>query len=576
MVKKDKKAKEAEKKARKAKKQNKTERKHVQKEQTRNTEDGEDDVDIDQVLAEYARQQESFLKVTEQVCEPPSARSSATFIGSPENRHELFVFGGEYFNGSLAKFFNDLFIYNVRKDEWRQVTSPNSPLPRSGHAWCRGGNTSTIYMFGGEFSSPKQGTFYHYNDFWILDPSSREWARIEGKGKDRSPPARSGHRMTYFKDYIVLFGGFQDTSNQTKYLQDLWFYDCQSFSWHCPALPPASQKPDARSSFTFLPHESGAVLYGGYSRVKTSASNKGTEGAGVPSSSHIMKPLVHQDAWFLRITPPPAEAGLNAPPTARWERRKRPTNAPVPPRAGATMVHHRGRGIQFGGVHDVESSEEGIDSEFFNTLFVWNIDRNRFFSLGLRRPRATPRKQAPGPDRGKRGRAKADEEALLQNLAALQAKDMVSKETLAIDDPTGANEEEEIKSKPVTWEMPHSRFNAHLPSKTMWFIFSAALMKRATGNTLLTSFGLLTWASWTESKIYSNESWRTGSIQMKKRAEMKTMKTTMTPRQRMRVVTKKNIQKAPQGIIRITSQQDQTAPTVRRHLRKTSRLPNLR
>ena len=49
----------------------------------------------------------------------------------------------------------------------------------------------------GEFSSPKQGTFHHYNDFWHLDPSTREWNRLESKGK--SPPARSGHRMTYYK-----------------------------------------------------------------------------------------------------------------------------------------------------------------------------------------------------------------------------------------------------------------------------------------------------------------------------------------------------------------------------------------
>lgn len=49
----------------------------------------------------------------------------------------------------------------------------------------------------GEFSSPKQGTFYHYNDFWKLDTVTREWTRVESKGK--GPPARSGHRMTYFK-----------------------------------------------------------------------------------------------------------------------------------------------------------------------------------------------------------------------------------------------------------------------------------------------------------------------------------------------------------------------------------------
>lgn len=94
-------------------------------------------------------QQAQFLKVTETPCEPPSPRSSATLIGSPSNGKELFLFGGEYYNGALATFFNDLFIYNIDRDEWRKVTSPNSPLPRSGHAWCRGGNAGGIYLFGG-------------------------------------------------------------------------------------------------------------------------------------------------------------------------------------------------------------------------------------------------------------------------------------------------------------------------------------------------------------------------------------------------------------------------------------------
>lgn len=71
---------------------------------------------------------------------------------------------------------------------------------------CRGINSTEsahciigLANFGitGEFSSPKQGTFYHYNDFWRLEPSTREWTRLESKGK--SPPARSGHRLVYYK-----------------------------------------------------------------------------------------------------------------------------------------------------------------------------------------------------------------------------------------------------------------------------------------------------------------------------------------------------------------------------------------
>lgn len=457
MVKKDKKVKEAEKKKRVAQKQ---EKKSVQKEKKakgkKNDDSDAEEVDLDAVLAEYAKQQEQFLKVTETVTEPPSARASSTLIASPANDNELFLYGGEYYNGSLARFYNNLFIYNINRDEWKLVTSPNTPLPRSGHAWCRGGNTGGIYLFGGEFSSPKQGTFYHYNDFWRLEPVSREWTRVESK---KGPPARSGHRMTYYKNYIVLFGGFQDTSQQTKYLQDIWLYDCTDFKWHNPAPPPTSQKPDARSSFTFLPHDSGAVLYGGYSRVKASTATKSTKGGG-SAVRDVLKPMVHQDTWFLRVTVPTIEGGA---PTVRWERRKKPASAPLPTRAGATMAYHKGRGIQFGGVHDVEASEEGIESEFFNTLYVWNVDRNRYFPLALRRARAAHKKRPQAQDRVKRGRGKADEEDLLRNLAALEARDSEQALEEMITPRAEEDHEGDIKpEKPVLWEMPHSRFNAQL------------------------------------------------------------------------------------------------------------------
>ena len=463
MVKKDKKSKSAEQKARIVSKQSKKAAQKVKKAKSKGNDDSDaDDVDLESVLEDYAKQQALFLKVTEVACEPPSARASSTIIGSPSNNNELFLFGGEFYNGALATFFNDLFIYLIDRDEWRRVTSPNSPLPRSGHAWCRGGNAGGVYLFGGEFSSPKQGTFYHYNDFWRFDPSTREWTRLESKGK--GPPARSGHRMTYFKNYILLFGGFQDTSQQTKYLQDIWAYDCQNYVWHNPSLPPVTQKPDARSSFSFLPHDSGAVLYGGYSRVKaTTAAGKQTKG-GNQSVRSVLKPMIHQDTWFLRIIPPSPESLAGTAPSIRWERRKKPTNTPNPPRAGATMVHHKGRGILFGGVHDVEESEEGIDSEFYNQLFVWNIERNRYFELSLRRPRVM-NKKLPLVDRGnaKRGRGKADEEELLRNLAVLESPN-ATLDPYAVENGI-ETKEKEASAKPeqqLLMTMPHPRFNAQL------------------------------------------------------------------------------------------------------------------
>lgn len=457
--KKDKAALKAKKAEKAVKKASKSEKKKSAK--TKDDSDVEEDADLDAILAEYQKQQEQFLKVTETPTDPPSPRSSATLVASPANNSELFLFGGEYYNGALAHFFNDLYVYKINQDSWRKVTSPNTPLPRSGHAMCPGGNSGGIYLFGGEFSSPKQGTFYHYNDFWRLEPSTREWTKLEGKG---GPPARSGHRMTYFKNYIVLFGGFQDTSQQTKYLQDIWLYDTQQFMWHQPALPPASGKPDARSSFSLLPHDKGAVIYGGYARIKASAAVK-SKGNKPGSSRVILKPMVYQDTWFLQITPPGADAPAKAPPTVRWERRKRPVNLPNPPRAGATMAHHKGRGVVFGGVHDVEESEEGMDSEFFNLLHAYNIDRNRFFQLGLRRPRAPGKKAVANADRARRGRGKADEEELLRNLALIEGKGKIDGDNEVTGDPDhGDSDDEETTKieKPTMWEMPHPRFNAQL------------------------------------------------------------------------------------------------------------------
>ncbi|KAK0126120.1 hypothetical protein ONS95_007739 [Cadophora gregata] len=267
--------------------------------------------------------------------------------------------------------------------------------------------------------------------------------------------------MTFFKNYIILFGGFQDTSQQTKYLSDLWIYDTNSYVWHNPVLPLATQKPDARSSFSFLPHESGAVLYGGYSRVKATVTGKQTKGGG-QAQRNVLKPSVHEDCFFLRIIQPATDAPLNTLPTVRWERRKKPANAPNPPRAGSTMAHHKGRGIAFGGVHDVEESEEGIDSEFFNTLFAWNIERNRYFPLALRKSRVNQRK--PQEVRGgRRGRGQANEDELLRNLAALETgKSLDFTDEMDIEKPKDVSDESPLPSKEILMEFPHPRFNAQL------------------------------------------------------------------------------------------------------------------
>jgi len=136
------------------------------------------------------------------------------------------------------------------------------------------------------------------------------------------------------------------------------------------------------------------------------------------------------------------------------------------------MAYHKGRGIMFGGVHDVEESEEGIESEFFDTLFAWNIERNRYFQLTLRRPKVALMKQADDRGNLKRGRGKADEAELLRNLAALETKGSVADTSGEPAQDMDLDETPAKPVKPVLFTMPHPRFNAQLAVQDdMLYIF---------------------------------------------------------------------------------------------------------
>ncbi|KAF3925286.1 hypothetical protein ABW20_dc0107104 [Dactylellina cionopaga] len=485
---KDKKNKAAEKKARSAAKTSKKAAKKEKKVSKKrpNDDSDSDDQDIDAILEEYKQKQALHMAIQESLCDPPPVRANSLLMPHPTNSKELFLFGGEIWSGSppVAKFYNDLYVYHTERNEWRSYTSPNSPMPRSGAAMTMGGQGKPeLWLFGGEFSSPKQGIFYHYADFWKLDCTTREWMKIEGKG---TPSGRSGHRMTYWKNYIILFGGFQATSNiTTKYLNDLYLFDTNTHTW-TTVPPPASYLayPPPRSSFSFLPHEHGAVLFGGYSRVKASSSASQQQSTKKKSVGQKIKDLPHYhiDSWLLRIN-------ATDPKLSRWEKRKKPGNMPST-RAGITMAHHRGRGVMFGGVYDVENSDEALESKFFEDMWVYAVVQNRFWEVKMRKVRKVVRKDGAADGAaggGRRQRGKQDELELLKNLALLETK-------AGIIDPQDADaaaiipmevekpEEEENKNSLAKVEpsltLPAPRFNCALAVQGDWlFMYGGTFEK---------------------------------------------------------------------------------------------------
>ncbi|KAJ1567483.1 hypothetical protein HK405_005804 [Cladochytrium tenue] len=155
------------------------------------------------------------VAITEEQCDPPSRRSCGAFVANPVNLAEIVMFGGEAYDGQRVTVFNDLLVYNVEKDAWRRIQSPTTPPPRSSHQLVvtpagRG------FLFGGEFTSPNQTTFFHYKDFWSLDFKTYAWEKIEaGKGKwhaldvpEPKPTKRSGFSLCVNGDVIILYGGY--------------------------------------------------------------------------------------------------------------------------------------------------------------------------------------------------------------------------------------------------------------------------------------------------------------------------------------------------------------------------------
>lgn len=438
MAKKDKKSKEA-KKARTAEKQKKNSAKAElkQKKIAKKTGEEEEDQDIDAILEQYAKEQEELMAVKVDVCDRPSKRLNPTMVASPlQGKRELILFGGEATESSVSKFYNDLYVYSIENNIWRRVVSKNSPLPRSSHAMCAH-PSGIVLMFGGEFSSPKQSTFYHYGDTWVLDAESKEWDKIDQK---RGPSPRSGHRMCAWKNYIILHGGFRDLGALTTYLNDMWLFDITTYKWTQCEFPPAHSIPDARSGHSLIPHPDGAVIYGGYCKTKL---KKG-----------LQKGKVLTDGWLVKMKADPK--GI------RFERRRKQGFTPSP-RVGCSMVFHKNRGIMFGGVYDFDESEENLDSQFFNSLQSYQTETNRWYNLTLK-----PRKKKKQDQVKEKTRDEDLEDILNEILAKAKLndddEDDQKEELSQFERLRQLEEREEEESKkvdfPVINQLPHARFNA--------------------------------------------------------------------------------------------------------------------
>ncbi|MCO5592364.1 hypothetical protein L7F22_046366 [Adiantum nelumboides] len=262
----------------------------------------DDDEDLDALLEKFREQWATEHDVHEEkMAEAPTRRANATLTPCP-NGTDLWLFGGEYFDGDRALFYPDLYRYTPSTATttatpvstngstptdggvWRSYASANQPGPRSHTRWPRRQPMAVSSGSLARICRPRMNSFHHYRDLWVLHVASKQWERIDTKVR---PSARSGHRMVCWKHFLVLFGGFQDTGVRTTYLGDLWLFDLSEYKWHEIKHDALRAHPAARSGFSLLACPDGVLLHGGY--CKRYVKGQRTQGVAL------------EDTWFLKL-----------------------------------------------------------------------------------------------------------------------------------------------------------------------------------------------------------------------------------------------------------------------------------
>lgn len=158
----------------------------------------------------------------------PPARAFASGVAVP-HRHLMLVFGGAIFapDNSSVTAFDDLWAYDVQRNEWSQLRPGNiGPAGRvSASMWQRG---ERIYVFGGVDAG-----FRALNDLWAFDLVTNRWTLLTPGGAAGSPPARfqayAGADAVLGK--LTVYGGLAGADLGFAPRGDTWQFNVLTSTW---------------------------------------------------------------------------------------------------------------------------------------------------------------------------------------------------------------------------------------------------------------------------------------------------------------------------------------------------------
>ncbi|RQX68230.1 kelch repeat-containing protein, partial [Toxoplasma gondii CAST] len=336
--------------------------KEQQKKQRGNKERLHDEEDIEELIKKIDQDRAAVNAVVIQNASQPVPRAHGSFTVLPNQ--DILMFGGERYDGQRVQVFGDLHRWNFDKNEWRQITSPLMPKSRCSHQAVF--YNDHVYIFGGEFSTFYQ--FFHFKDLWKFCVKTSVWTKLEVANATEVPQARSGHRIALWRNMLLVFGGFHDTTRETRYFNDLHIYFFNDNKWRRVEFPPHAAVPCARSGCLFLAYPQGdfVFMHGGFAKIKDTA--KKVQGK------------TFTDTWILNLKPLIADPRKEVP---TWEKIRNVGAAPSP-RTGMSGVVYRHSAIVFGGVADDDDGQVKLKSTFFNDLYSFDLERKRWYELTLK------------------------------------------------------------------------------------------------------------------------------------------------------------------------------------------------
>ena len=142
----------------------------------------------------------------------------------------VLIFGG---STREARFYNDLYLYDLSTNSWSHPTSPSTtrPPPRSGHTAVLHDNTLLVY--GGQHirlpaTQHANPTVTFYSDVWQLDLASFDWHKRDPTTAPTPAPRRNGHTAWLRDGSMWVVGG----SDENGPAGTVWRLDVGEWQWY--------------------------------------------------------------------------------------------------------------------------------------------------------------------------------------------------------------------------------------------------------------------------------------------------------------------------------------------------------